>query len=553
MESIDLNYPRPQLKRSSYINLNGNWEYKIVLDGDEKSDYQGFIKVPYSPEAKLSGVSKILKPNQELWYKKEVLLPKDIIKDRIILNFGAVDQICDIFINKQHVKHHVGGYTAFNCDITEYVIDSKFNIEVKVKDYTEKSELSRGKQSLTPNTIWYQCQSGIWQSVWLESVPDYYIKNVKIIPDVNRKRIFIIVEAIGNGLCFVKIDGEEYTIPVNHESIIEFNNIKEWSPEFPNLYDVYIKYNEDEIQTYFGFREIKVKMVKNIPYIYLNNKPIFLNGILEQGYYKYGLYTPDSFKTVLNDILFIKSQGFNTIRKHVKIEPAIYYYLCDKLGIIVIQDMVNGGGKYNSLVVKAPLILSLKLKDNKYRILGRDNIYARMNFEKEIKDVINYLYNFPSVCIWSIFNEGWGQYDSVRLHDYIKSLDSTRLIDSSSGWYDQNHGELKSDHCYFKKYKYKRDKKNRAVILSEYGGYSYGNKKTYAYKKMRTENEYLKKIRQSLDKEILNNVNNGLCGAIYTQYNDIENEKNGIVNENRMPKSKLLRKAFCIGAIYEKR
>lgn len=311
MESIDLNYPRPQLKRSSYINLNGNWEYKIVLDGDEKSDYQGFIKVPYSPEAKLSGVSKILKPNQELWYKKEVLLPKDIIKDRIILNFGAVDQICDIFINKQHVKHHVGGYTAFNCDITEYVIDSKFNIEVKVKDYTEKSELSRDKQSLTPNTIWYQCQSGIWQSVWLESVPDYYIKNVKIIPDVNRKRIFIIVEAIGNGLCFVKIDGEEYTIPVNHESIIEFNNIKEWSPEFPNLYDVYIKYNEDEIQTYFGFREIKVKMVKNIPYIYLNNKPIFLNGILEQGYYKYGLYTPDSFKTVLNDILFIKSQGFD--------------------------------------------------------------------------------------------------------------------------------------------------------------------------------------------------------------------------------------------------
>ena len=223
MENIDLNYPRPQLKRDNYIILDGKWQYKIVPDVEKNIDYQGFINVPYSPEAKLSGVSKVLKPNEELWYKREVMLPKSVTKGKILLNFGAVDQICDVFINNQHVKHHVGGYTPFSCDITNYIKDKKIDVEIKVKDYTEKSELSRGKQSLKPNTIWYQCQSGIWQTVWLENVPEYYIKNVKITPDINKKRISIIVETNNDGLCSVKIGTQKYTIPVNQNTIIEFD------------------------------------------------------------------------------------------------------------------------------------------------------------------------------------------------------------------------------------------------------------------------------------------------------------------------------------------
>lgn len=553
MENIDLIYPRPQLKRDGYIILDGQWQYKIVADDDKKTDYQGYINVPYSPEAELSGVSKILNPTEELWYKKKIVLPECYNKGKIFLNFGAVDQICDVFINDQYVKHHVGGYTPFSCDITDYVKRKDIDIEIKVKDYTEKSELSRGKQSLKPNTIWYQCQSGIWQTVWLENVPEYYIKNVKITPDIDKRRISIIVETNNDGLCSVKIGTKKYEIPVNQNTFIEFSRIKEWTPESPNLYDVDVKYNEDEIKTYFGFRKIKVDIINDIPYILLNNKPVFLNGILEQGYYKNGLYTPDTFETVLNDLTFIKSLGFNTIRKHVKIEPAIYYYLCDKLGIMIIQDMVNGGGIYNNFVVKVPLILPLKLQDNNYKILKRQNEEAKTIFEGEISDIINYLYNFPSICMWSIFNEGWGQYDSTRLYEYVKLLDSTRIIDPCSGWYDQQYGELKSDHCYFVKYRYKKDEQNRATILSEYGGYSYGNIRGYAYKKLKSEEKYLEKISKCLQTEILVNINNGLCGAIYTQYNDIENEKNGIVDENRKPKSKYFKKVFNIGEVYEKK
>ncbi len=549
MKNIDLVYPRPQLKRDNYIILNGKWQYKIVCDGDNITDYQGYINVPYSPEAKLSGVSKILKPNEELWYKKNVKLSENY--KNIILNFGAVDQICDVFINKQHVKHHVGGYTPFSCDVTDYIKNNEIDIEIKVKDYTEKSELSRGKQSLNPNTIWYQCQSGIWQTVWLENVPNDYIKSVNITPNINNKSISIFVEANNDGLCLVEIESNKYEIPVNKNIIIEFDKIKEWSTDDPYLYDVEIKYNEDNVKTYFGFREIKIDTINDIPYIFLNNKPIFLNGILEQGYYKDGLYTPDTFQTVLNDLKYIKSLGFNTIRKHVKVEPAIYYYLCDKLGIIIIQDMVNGGGLYNNIVVKTPLILPIKIQDNKYKIFKRQNKEAKTFFEEEIHDIINYLYNFPSICIWTIFNEGWGQYDSIRLYEYIKSLDKTRLIDPCSGWYDQQYGNLKSDHCYFMEYKYKKDKHNRATILSEYGGFSYGNTNGYTYKNLDSEEEYLERINKCLYGEVLLNSYNGLCGAIYTQYNDIESEKNGIVDENRKPKSKFFKNVFAVGEVYE--
>lgn len=547
----DISYPRPQLRRDSFFSLNGFWFYQICKS-NQKNKYEDKIIVPFSPESCFSGVEKKVYPDEELWYKKNVTLPQNFINERIIVNFGAVDQICDVYINDKFVYNHVGGYTPFSVDITDFVKGNRFEMELKVKDCTEENELSRGKQSLKPKGIWYQAQSGIWQDVWVESVPYEYIKNIKITPNINESAIDICVSTNGSSICTIKLNDAEYKISPNKSSKIILKNPKFWSPDDPYLYSVKIKCNKDEINSYFGFRNIEIKKVNDIPYIFLNGKRIFLNGILEQGYYKNGLYTPKNFDIVYNDIKTIKEMGFNTIRKHVKIEPAIYYYYCDNLGILVIQDMVNGGGKYNNLLVKAPVIFNFNIKDNCYKVLKRNNQESKEFFESEVKDIINNLYNFPSIIMWTIFNEGWGQYDSDKLYNIVKSIDNVRLIDLNSGWFDQNNGDIRSDHCYFKKYKYTKDAHNRAVILSEYGGFSFGKGKKYTYGNFKSEKKYILRLKKCIEEEIIPYIDKGLCGSIYTQYNDIETEQNGLVDENRQLKVREIKTIFNkIGDINE--
>ncbi len=539
---LDL-YPRPQLVRNSYYCLNGDWDYQICENG-KKGNYQGKILVPYSPEANLSGVNKTLMPNQELWYKKKVTLPDDFIEDNLFINFGAVDQICQVFINGQYVGGHIGGYTPFSLPIKKYIDGNEFEIEIKVKDYTEQKELSRGKQSLKPGRIWYHAQSGIWQTVWLESTPQKYIQNVKITPNIENGSIDVFVSSNVNEDVQVRIENEIYTIKTNEHRQIKIDYPIYWTLENPYLYDVYFQLGEDQVKSYFGFREIKLRNIDGIPHIFLNGKEIFLNAILEQGYYKDGLYTPDSYDTIIDDIAKIKDLGFNTIRKHVKIEPYLYYYFCDRMGMLVMQDMVNGGGEYDLLVIGAPLFLDVKLKDNKYKLFKRTNAIAKKCFEDEIKDTVNNLYNFPSIIMWTIFNEAWGQYDSERLYNMVASLDPTRLIDPNSGWYDQQFGDIISHHCYFKKYRYTPDALGRATILSEYGGYSFGDKPKFSYANLDNEDKYIDKIRKTIDEQIAPFKNQGLVGAVYTQYNDIEDEKNGIVDDNRNLKIKRYNRAF---------
>lgn len=531
MKEFLTEHPCPTLKRDCYQILNGLWQFQIVKDGC-KTKYNDYIEVPYSPESIYSGVGKTLLPDEELWYSKTVVIPSYLLEQRrIILHFGAVDQICDVYINGKFVTQHIGGYTPFQIDITNYIDNYIANIELRVKDYTEKSELSRGKQSLTPRGIFYPCQSGIWQTVWMESVPLEYIKNVKIIPNVDLSCIDIEVSTTIKRTCMVKMNGQSYLLETNQLNRIPIKNPHLWSCEYPYLYPVSIIFQEDKVETYFGMRKIEVKQKGVIPYIYLNNKPVFLNGVLDQGYYGKGLYTPENTNVFKKDILDIKKLGFNTVRKHIKMESPLFYYYCDVLGILVIQDMINGGGKYLNALIASPLLFNFTLKDHHYSLFRRNNPLARVQFENEIREMIELLQIHPSVVMYTAFNEGWGQYDSKRIFEFIKNLDSSRLIDPASGWFDQGIGDIVSKHCYFKKYHYEPDKLGRATILSEYGGYSFGEKRFF-YGHCKDELAYIKKIKDTISTQIAPFVDSGLNGAIFTQLYDVFEEKNGLKEDN---------------------
>ncbi len=531
MKEFLTEHPCPTLKRDCYQILNGLWHFQIVKDGC-KTKYNDYIEVPYSPESIYSGVGKTLLPDEELWYSKTVVIPSYLLEQRrIILHFGAVDQICDVYINGKFVTQHIGGYTPFQIDITNFIDNYIANIELRVKDYTEKSELSRGKQSLTPRGIFYPCQSGIWQTVWMESVPLEYIKNVKIIPNVDLSCIDIEVSTTIKRTCMVKMNGQSYLLETNQLNRIPIKNPHLWSCEYPYLYPVSIIFQEDKVETYFGMRKIEVKQNGGIPYIYLNNKPVFFNGVLDQGYYGKGLYTPENTNVFKKDILDIKKLGFNTVRKHIKMESPLFYYYCDVLGILVIQDMINGGGKYLNALIASPLLFNFTLKDHHYSLFRRNNPLARVQFENEIREMIELLQIHPSVVMYTAFNEGWGQYDSKRIFEFIKNLDSSRLIDPASGWFDQGIGDIVSKHCYFKKYQYEPDKLGRATILSEYGGYSFGEKRFF-YGHCKDELAYIKKIKDTISTQIAPFVDSGLNGAIFTQLYDVFGEKNGLKEDN---------------------
>ena len=531
-------YPRPQFKRDSYISLNGEWDYKIQKDKVIPEVYGGKIIVPFSPETKASGVNKTLHPDEYLFYRRFFKLDKSFIKDKVLLHFLAVDQIADVYLNGHYLGSHIGGYLPFEFEIKEYLEDEN-ELVVKVKDETDTNSLSRGKQKIKRGGIWYTPQSGIYFPVFLESVSNGYIQSIRVTPDIDNSELKLLVKS-DSKLVKVKVENKTHEIEVNKEVSIKINDLHLWSPEDPYLYDLVIESKNDKVESYFAMRKVSRIEYKGHQVLALNNKPIFMKGVLDQGYYQDGLYTPNSYEEYINDIELAKSLGFNTIRKHIKIEMPRWYYECDKRGVLVWQDFINGGGEYKFSTIAFPLITGIHHKDTKYRKFARSDDFGREFAKQEFKETINYLYNYPSIVLWTIFNEGWGQFDSKEIYKEVFKLDPTRLYDHASGWHDQGISDVKSLHVYFKRVKLPNKKKvnNRAIVLSEFGGFllpieghKTEGKKTYrSYENIKDWTEIFKK---SIELDVIKNIPDGLCACIYTQLSDVEDELNGFTTFDR--------------------
>ena len=555
-ENILKEYPRPQYQRDSYLNLNGKWKYALREKNQNLgSEYDGDIYVPFSIESILSGVGKSLKPGMSLFYNKKIDLTKIKNNGRFFLNFGAVDQETDVYINGKHVGNHKGGYFSFSFDITDFVKDDLTNVDiiVRVIDNLKENGEAYGKQSNPRGNIYYIPTGGIWQTVWIESLPENYLKNVKMTPIYDEGKIQFEPECIINNINILKENNIKYiikdkngktingSIPISQKSLIELPKpILSWSPEEPNLYQVNFTFNEDKVSSYFAMRKYSISLdKKNIKRLFLNNKPYFHIGVLDQGYWSDGIYTAPTDEALKYDIIKMKQMGFNMLRKHIKVEPMRWYYYCDTLGMIVWQDMISGGSFYNPIVTMITPLLHISLPDNWYSFFGRGTEESRNTYYRELKEMIEQLYNVPCISTWVPFNEGWGQFDALKAVDFIKELDNTRYIDHASGFHDQYGGDFLSLHIYFGNFDFGKDKYDRVHVLSEFGGYSYpvdghcGSDHHFGYFNYKTKEELNEAYRKLIIKGIIPEIPKGLSAFVYTQLSDVEDEVNGIFTYDR--------------------
>jgi len=537
-------HPRPQLERAKWRNLNGKWDYAITetrADETAPAQWDGQIVVPFSPEAPLSGVNRTLDSQHTLWYR--LTLPLDgwmADGQRTLLHFDAVDQEATVYINGQEVGRHMGGYTAFCLDITPYLTGEDDQLIVRVHDDTDASWHSRGKQSSKRGGIWYTPQSGIWQTVWLEAVPESYITGLHFTPDMDAGVLRITATANGEGECVLTLEGKEHRFPANQPAEIPVENVRLWSPEDPHLYPFTLQFGEDRVSSYFAMRKTEVREdEKGVKRLFLNGRPCFHNGLLDQGYWPDGLYTPPSDEAMIYDIQTMKDLGFNMLRKHIKVEPMRWYYHCDRLGMLVWQDMINGGGKYKFGVISVPLVTGLYMKDSHYKAFARESEEGRREYYQELQEMILQLRNVPSIVLWVPFNEGWGQFDAAEACRRIHGLDASRPIDHASGWHDQKIGDIQSLHVYFRPYRFKRDRKNRAVVLSEFGGYNLPvenhtwNDANFGYKGFSSKEELWQAYEKLYREQILPAIPKGLAASVYTQVTDVEDEVNGLMTYDR--------------------
>lgn len=533
-------YPRPQLKRDSYLSLNGFWDLAITKSEEIPSDYPLQVNVPFAVESALSSVNHLLEKDEYLYYRKMVALPSGFRKERILLHFDGVDQTSEVYINRHLVKRHNSGYTPFDIELP-FGVGDKFELIVKVRDETDSSYHSRGKQVLKPFWYNYTSSSGIYKPVWVESMPRNYIQSVRFTPLFDQHLVKVRITTKEKTFATIRIGKILYRIDTNAESTLSVIDFHPWTVEDPYLYPVHIETESDAVDSYFGMRMIEIQEENGFKHIYLNHKPIFLSGLLDQGYYFISNLTPRSYRDYQDDILAAKKMGFNCLRVHIKTECEYFYYLADSLGMLLIQDFPCGGEHYSFFRVGIPRLFNFMNQEKhiNYRNMGRLNEEGRKEFEEEAKTYLSLFYNHPSIVIYTIFNEGWGEFDPSRIYHELKEIDPTRLYDTASGWYDAD-SDFYSIHTYtFPKMK-RKNKEKRAFVISEMGGCSYKVpdhsyfEGFFGHHKAKDAKDLSQQVTKLYLRDILPQIQQyGLNMTIYTELADCETEYNGLITYDR--------------------
>ena len=526
-------HPTPQFKRADYQILNGYWDFALS-ESSSVSEYDSKILVPFCPESEASGVCKTVLPEHYMHYRLKFTTSGANGDRQAILHFGAVDTVCEVCVNGKTAGTHEGGYIPFSFDITANLTDGENEITVTAKDGVDH-KYPYGKQKYKRGGMWYTPVSGIWQTVWIEYAPKHRIDDIKITPRRDGVKI-----AITGGDTHKKItlkdSGEvfEFDGPIGE---IKPKSVTLWSPENPYLYEFTIECGEDVVESYFAIRWLDIQEKNGKARLCLNGKPYLFNGMLDQGYYPDGIFMPATIDGYIDDIKMTKDAGFNMLRKHIKIEPMIFYYLCDKMGVAVFQDMVNNG-KYKFVRdTVLPTVSTHFLQRLNDKSFSKDK-EVRAIFETAMYDTCDLLYNSPSVVYYTIFNEGWGQFCADEMYDKLRAYDKSRFIDATSGWFRRSKSDVDSRHIYFRKLEPKR-LDGRPLVISEFGGYAHSVKghvyseEIYGYRTYDSREKYEDAICALYDGEVKELVKNGASAFVYTQVSDVEDEINGLVTYDR--------------------
>ncbi|MBR2792999.1 MAG: hypothetical protein IKE16_00015 [Solobacterium sp.] len=542
LESPLSEYPRMQMQRGSFTSLNGPWEFQIT-DGSQPIILGGWeeIIVPFALGSELSGTKKTLNPGEVLWVRRQFEYHPET--EMTLLNFEAVDQCCVVYLNGMEAGRHEGGYTPFSLDVSDKIKEHN-EILVRISDECDNGLYGYGKQKREHSGMWYTPSCGIWQSVWLEDLPEHAVQDIKITPDCENNAVYLRMAGTYSQIVITVFAGKtlvhrgitnmkDYTIPLR--------DYHPWSVSDPFLYTMYLQTEDETVKSYFAMRRFGAKRDSsgNMRFT-INDQPLYLSGILDQGYNADGLLTYPCEEAMIYDLQKAKALGFNMIRKHVKVECRRWYYLCDLLGILVMQDIPNGGHPYDFMrTAVLPTIGFRKMSDSEYEKNGRSDPKSREAYYRELDEILDMLYNSPCIFAWVPFNEGWGQFDSEEVTAHIKRYDTTRLVDSASGWHDQGCGDFNSRHCYFHSFRAPRSD-GRILILSEFGGYSFiepGHSEpngVYGYKKFTDKAKWNEAVLKLFEKDVLGNVRRGLSGSVYTQLADVEDECNGLLSADRL-------------------
>ncbi len=525
-------HPRPQFRRERFKLLNGRWEFAAWEQAQPPANFPQHIRVPFPPESRLSGVYAHHPEGTSLFYRRSFTLPESWQSGRVLLHIGAADQYAEVYVNQKRIGSHLGGYESFHFDIT-HALEAENTLLIRCTDDLTDQSQPYGKQVLPGKRggMWYTPVSGIWQTVWLEWVPENYVNRLEI--QVSASAATITVTPAMDGLVTLE-SGETFPL-VAGVSQITPSQIHLWSPEDPYLYRFTLTAGEDCVHSYFALRTLEVKTFGGIPRLCLNGKPYFFHGLLDQGYWPDGLFTPASPACYADDIRAMKRLGFNTLRKHIKVEPEQFYYDCDRLGMVVFQDMVNNGG-YSFLRDTALPTAGLQKRSDKS--LHRD-AKTRQAFLEGMRATVNQLKNHPCICYWTIFNEGWGQFDADSVYSMLKKLDGSRFIDSTSGWFRRKETDVDSRHIYFTPWSGLQPS-NKPLVLSEFGGYAcsienhvYNLEKSYGYRTCTDTAQFQTDLTALYRDRVLPAIRRGLCAAIYTQVSDVEDEINGLLTYDR--------------------